>query len=389
MTPPVPAAAEELGWPERLPAGMDLLALPFDQYQRYSTAADLLRGLGLSDGARVLEVGAAPGPLERFLPEMELFFTDRYGEHAGRYVVADGAKLPFRDEAFDAVVTLDTLEHVPAPDRPAFLAECRRVSRDLVVLSAPHASPYVDLAEDALHAFVKARFGTSFTFLEEHRGNGLPVSEETVAALGQPPFSAVRMPSGYLPRWVLAMLVHHELLATGLPSLPELHAYYNATVSPADARDPAYRSVVLAARSRPVAELQTAVDRLVTVGSEDAARAGLVAIGGTVLGRRLESSPDAVAHERELSALREQVTGLERVVADRDGHLLELRQERDRLLTALETAATALERERRESADLLVATVERMSLRKQSARAVRRLGAVTRIGAASNRKGSA
>jgi len=336
------------GWPEHLPASLDLLHLPFDQYQRYATASELLRQLDVAPGARVLEVGAAPGPLERFLPDMELFFTDRYGEHSGRYVVADGARLPFADETFDAVITLDTLEHVPAADRESFLAQCSRVSRDLVVLSAPHASPYVDLAEDALHSFVKARFGTSFPFLEEHREHGLPEVEDTLACLGAGSFSSVRMPSGYLPRWTLAMLVHHELLATGLRELPEIHAYYNATVSPADARDPAYRQVVLASRTRPAEELQRAVDHVTTQGSEPAAEAALVAIGGAVLGRRLELTPEValLAVRDELTRLRQTSHDLERVVADRDAHLQEVTRDRDRLEFELAAALLSVEAER-------------------------------------------
>lgn len=371
-------------WPERLPAGMDLLHLPFDQYQRYGTAADLVRGLGLPAGSRVLEVGAAPGPLERFLPEMELFFTDRFGEHPGRYVIADGAKLPFRDEAVDVVITLDTLEHVPTADREAFLGECQRVTSDLVVLSAPHASPYVDLAEDALHEFVKARFGTSFTFLEEHREHGLPDVQQTLALLGAGTFSAVRMPSGYLPRWVLAMLVHHELLASGLPELPDLHAYYNATVSPADAQDPAYRQIVVASRHRPPAEVQAAVDALVHAGDPAAAQAALVAIGGTVLGRRLENA--AAPQVRQLAAQLEQATGhaqrLETVVADRDAHLAELRGERDRLVGALDTERRAAD-ERLAAANAaaderLAAQYRALSLRSQAGRAMSRAAAAAR-----------
>ena len=58
----------------------------------------------------------------------------------------------------------------------------------------------------------------------------------------------------------MGMLVHHELLATGLPHLGKLHAYYNTVVSPLDCREPAYRHVIVSARHRPIAEVEPVVD---------------------------------------------------------------------------------------------------------------------------------
>ena len=51
------------------------------------------------------------------------------------YVQASGVQLPFRDGAFDLVCSLDTLEHIPGEQRPAFLSEILRVSRCLLYTS--------------------------------------------------------------------------------------------------------------------------------------------------------------------------------------------------------------------------------------------------------------
>jgi hypothetical protein len=208
------------------------LELPFDQYQRYQVTAELMERFAVPAGALVLEVGGGPGPLEDFLPGYEVFVSDITGAHLGRFLLADGAALPFADQAFAAVVTLDTLEHVPPQYRTPFLAELLRVSADLVVLSAPFASKELEIAEDALNEFIRARFQGDFPTLDEHADNGLPELDPTVAALSESGFSTATLPSGYLPRWLMGMLVHHELLATGLPHLGKLHAYYNAVVSP-------------------------------------------------------------------------------------------------------------------------------------------------------------
>ncbi len=238
------------------------LELPFDQYQRYQVTKELFEGFAVAPGSLVLEVGGGPGPLEAFLPEYELMVSDISGAHHGRFLLADGAALPFADETFAVVVTLDTLEHVPARFRTEFLAELLRVSSDLVMLSAPFASPELELAEEALNEFIRARFQGDFPTLDEHAQNGLPELGPTTDALGAGGFSAVTLPSGYLPRWLMGMLVHHELLATGLPHLGKLHAYYNAVVSPLDCREPSYRHVIVSARHRPVDEVRAVVDGL-------------------------------------------------------------------------------------------------------------------------------
>ena len=230
--------------------GDDAVRLPFDQYQRYTGAARVVDRLVGDADYSMLEVGGAPGFPEVFFGASRLAVVDRFGRHDGNFVVVDGARLPFDDETFDVVVTLDTLEHIVPEDRPAFLAECRRVSRDLVVLSAPHATAHVVEAELALQSFVTARFGEVFETLQEHADRGLPLAEETAAGLGADGWACVSMPSGYLPRWLMGMVAHHELLAVGVPELPDLHAFYNRLMGPYDNQEPGYRRLVVASRTR-------------------------------------------------------------------------------------------------------------------------------------------
>src|SRR3954466_13323603 len=151
---------------------IEQLELPIDQFQRYLLTSRLVRLLDVPPGGRILDLGGAPGPIELFLPEYEVIVLDIQGEHpGGRFVIADGGALPFPDDAFDAVVSLDTLEHVPTSVRSSFLSEARRVSTGAVVLSAPLGTPGVAAAERALLEFISARLSPEFptaVWLQEH-----------------------------------------------------------------------------------------------------------------------------------------------------------------------------------------------------------------------------
>lgn len=310
----------------------NMLELPFDQYQRYKVAADIVAGLKVKPSSRILEVGGAPGPIEAFLADHEVIVTDLNGKKPGRYAIADGSRLPFPDESFDVVISLDTLEHVPPGRRSDFCSELRRVTKDLVVLSAPFADPQVELAEEALNSFVRARFG-DFPTLDEHSEHGLPDLGFATEALGSDGFSVDVLPSGYLPRWLLGMLFHHELLASGLPELPQIHAFYNATVSELDNRAPSYRKVIVAARARPQSEITDVLESLRSEGSEPAGQVALGSIASAVLARRLPGGTlPAVSHlEGVISAQERQLADMERQIADREAHISELRATVERL----------------------------------------------------------
>ena len=113
--------------------------MPFDQYQRYRLVADLInqvrpRGSSL----RILDVGGRTGLLKRFLPSDHIELVDLEASAEPGLVLGDGARLPFVSESFDAVVSFDTLEHVPTRLRGAFVRETWRVAKSWVVLVGPY-----------------------------------------------------------------------------------------------------------------------------------------------------------------------------------------------------------------------------------------------------------
>jgi len=85
----------------------------------------------------------------------------RYGaaRHAGTqpdYVLADAESLPLADAQFDVVVSFETIEHVPDPQR--FLREVKRVLRSdgLFIVSTPNRGIFVEGNPFHLHEFTFA-----------------------------------------------------------------------------------------------------------------------------------------------------------------------------------------------------------------------------------------
>lgn len=104
-------------------------------------ARDLAAHYGLKAGDRVLDVGCAKGFLAydftQVVPGLEVAGVDvsAYAiEHAKEEVksalqVADARALPFPDQSFDLVVSINTLHNLRLPELAQALREMERVSR--------------------------------------------------------------------------------------------------------------------------------------------------------------------------------------------------------------------------------------------------------------------
>jgi ubiquinone/menaquinone biosynthesis C-methylase UbiE len=138
---------------------------PIERRLMASFLATLDRTLPATSPTSVLEVGAGEGEVAgrvrtRFpgafvagldLPDDGLGAHWRARDLAG--VFGEDTALPFPDGAFDLVLAIEVLEHVPAPD--AALAELARVARHDVVVSAPR-EPLWRVANVARGRYVRA-----------------------------------------------------------------------------------------------------------------------------------------------------------------------------------------------------------------------------------------
>lgn len=117
---------------------------------RHRAAAEAIAALGLAR-PRVLDAGCREQALRSLLPAAEVTGIDRTGRPD---VAADVMRLPFADRAFDAVLCVDAINHLP--DRLATLREWARLLQpggrllftDPCVITGPIAKAELDVRAD-------------------------------------------------------------------------------------------------------------------------------------------------------------------------------------------------------------------------------------------------
>lgn len=209
-----------------------------DGYSRFFVALEILKKTVIQDPIHVLDVGGSSPYLFDFMKESErrfdLTILDILPPHQEpdgfRYIQGDGTKMNgITDNAYQAVVSIDSLEHIPNTGKEAFVRECVRVARDLVIIGAPFNEPGVTEAEHHMNAFHNTLFGTDHRWLKEHFEMGLPETrwmEDLLKTLG---YEFLRLGSSHLPTWVLD--IHLSLLPAGtglrLEDVEDCYRSYN------------------------------------------------------------------------------------------------------------------------------------------------------------------
>ena len=153
--------------------------LLLDPWMRYTLAVSAIRVHLRHRGALVLDVGSGPQGLARFLRRtivgVDIGFGGEVEKSTESFLLpvrASATHLPFRDRSFDAVVSMDMLEHIPRSDRPRAVSELFRVGRSLVVLGFPFGKASQDFDETALQ---EEKFrGLALNWRTEHVGYRLP-----------------------------------------------------------------------------------------------------------------------------------------------------------------------------------------------------------------------
>lgn len=285
----------------------------FDRYSRYGALARALRA-SLGPGRwRVLDVGDGSGHLSAFDDGLDAVALDLHMPPdplpGAVRVVGDGARLPWADGTFDAVVSSDTLEHVPPGARPAFVAELGRVSRDMVVLAAPFDTPGVAGAEELVRRFALLATSRPQEQLEEHLEHGLPDLDVTREAMAVGGAEVVAAGNGNLFDWIQMMLLKHQLMAR--PALGPLEAGYDISYNGLFAGrvgvGPFYRHLLVARRSG-LPQLGEAPGPIEGTPADISGILGVFAAANVAEAVRQDTEQRLVSLEKQLDALTDTVT---------------------------------------------------------------------------------
>jgi ubiquinone/menaquinone biosynthesis C-methylase UbiE len=142
--------------------------------------------------------------------------------------MARGQALPFRAEAFDYGVCIDTLEHIEVSERSRVLGELMRVTKRRVYLGCP-MGPEAERQDRELQCYYRKHNGGSFAFLDEHVANGLPRAETVLAEIQE-----LARRSGRLVRIHceanLNLLVHRLLLRLWMRTDPVSYVLHRLAV---------------------------------------------------------------------------------------------------------------------------------------------------------------
>ncbi len=230
-------------------------SLPFDLHQRYRLCSDIVQ---IVRPQSLLDVGGYLGDEHGHLAVSHDFFqsgessspplvvTDvRQCDHPD-YLRASASEQPFDDQSFDLVLSLDVLEHLPGPERPRFLAELDRLSRQWILLGAPFSSPEIVEAEARLS---QSLMGTR-RFLQEHRELGLPALEPVRDFFLSRRYTVITFPNGYLPSWLYwQVTTQHYFGLNDYEIVRKFNSLYGGISYPSDNREPAYRHILLVAKT--------------------------------------------------------------------------------------------------------------------------------------------
>lgn len=185
-----------------------------DPALRYAFVIDQLRDLWRDDLA-IAEIGSGAAGITEFLDHpvtgVDSAFERTEDKANPRLTRVEGTatELPFDDDAFDVVLSLEMMEHLPAGARAPALREMLRVTRPggRLVVTFPAGATAARL-DGWLNAAYRRRHGRDHPWAVEHLQQGLPEADEIARLAAATGARRVRLRRhAWAPGWQLQQLL--------------------------------------------------------------------------------------------------------------------------------------------------------------------------------------
>lgn len=235
---------------------------PFDVWHRYRQSAQLIDQLcrNVSGLIKVLDVGCNVVTLLGQMLDAGRVQVVRCDTIDGpvddpNYIKLEpNAHLPFEDGAFDVVVALEVLEHLPKSNRRRFVDDLMRVTRRGVIFSCPLQSPLVEEAEQVVNDAYQLRHGQPHPFLREHKEFGLPSERMIKRILSELDRPYCVFPGISIEQWLVANLLSEGLLEHSHSMRLQSELSRSLSEIAPDLNDCPYRVTYVIAKSRAAAK---------------------------------------------------------------------------------------------------------------------------------------
>ncbi|MBI4532667.1 MAG: class I SAM-dependent methyltransferase [Candidatus Melainabacteria bacterium] len=178
--------------------------LPWDRFMRLKVVGDYLTH---TNPGCVLDVGGFDGALALFTPHHEVHVVDPVTTGGS------GLVLPAADGAYETVVAIDVIEHLPYRQRSTFISELVRVSSQLCLISFPNQATMP--AQKLVYSLTGNRF------IQEHIEYVLPDKDWVVSEMTSRGLCCEVVPNTSLAIWIA-----QYTLANLVPDAAQKISYY-------------------------------------------------------------------------------------------------------------------------------------------------------------------
>lgn len=127
---------------------------------------------------KVLEVGSGSKGITRFFRHPVTGIDVEFQEHKNKYlkevVINPNKKYPFKDNSFDVVIAVDSIEHIPRSQRRKALEEMLRIAKGIIMITCPFTISKWD--KKVLAEWPKD--SATYKNVKEHLDCGIPQPKE-------------------------------------------------------------------------------------------------------------------------------------------------------------------------------------------------------------------